>query len=209
MSKSGLTWCVFILCCLVLAHGQQGMVCGVLRILVVYSLITSFALNLCLRILVSVPIVIWRYTCISTVVFIHSTINLLYWSMLPPPPGITFVLREDTYTLNDIVTITDIGVTIPNGENNGLRANTTHSPCCQNPSMGNWYLPGVATPLGFSTTADFSRSRSVNSEVILSRRNDVTAPTGIYRCNLPDNTGALVDVYIGIYLESTGQRSSS
>ena len=139
--------------------------------------------------------------------FIHSTINLLYWSTLQPPPGITFVLREDTYTLNDIVTITDIGVTIPNVENNGLRANTTHRPCCQAESMGVWYLPGVATPLGFDVSADFSRSRSNNGEVILSRRSDANDPTGIYRCNIPDNTGTLVNVYIGIYLESTGQRS--
>ena len=105
------------------------------------------------------------------------------------------------------MTITDIGVTSSTGDNDGLRATTTHRPCCQAGQIGHWFLPGITTALPFSETADISRIRSDDGEVILNRRNDALPPTGIYTCNIPDSSGVLTNVYIGIYLESTGQRS--
>ena len=117
--------------------------------------------------------------------------------------GISFVLKGETYTLNDIVTITDIG----EGPTNGLRATTTYRPCCFDIQIGHWFLPGIDTALPFSATADISRSRSDDGEIILNRRNDALSPTGIYTCSITDSSGVFTDVYIGIYLESTGQRS--
>ena len=141
----------------------------------------------------------------------HLSIYLSTVSVCPPPThtqthihtGISFVLNGETYTLNDIVTITDIG----EGPTSGLRATTTHRPCCSAGQIGQWFLPGVTNTLSFSDTANISRSRSDNGEIILNRRNNATSPTGIYTCSIPDSNGVLTDVYIGIYLEATGQKS--
>ena len=73
--------------------------------------------------------------------------------------------------------------------------------------IGEWFLPGVTTALPYSTTDSISRTRSDEGEIILNRRNDALSPTGIYTCNIPNSNGVLTLVYIGIYLESTGQRS--
>ena len=101
------------------------------------------------------------------------------------------------------MTITDIG----EGPTNGLRATTTRRPCCKAGQIGDWFLPGIDTALPYSNDADIYRTRSDDGEIILNRRNDALSPTGIYTCNITDSSGVFTDVYIGIYLESTGQRS--
>ena len=121
--------------------------------------------------------------------------------------GIGFYLNGQLYPNHDLVGITDIGV-----GDGSLQCITDREACCGGSSdggtSGDWFLPRQDTALGdnASLSGDFSVGRRA-SVVMLSRRNAVTEPTGLYRCEVLDSKGALQSVYIGVYSDTGGEIS--
>ena len=76
--------------------------------------------------------------------------------------------------------------------------------CDQSPDrgiLGDWYYPNGT---GFANNGelwDFYRNRGP-SVVRLNRRRD--GVTGIYCCEIPDTTGVVQTIYIGVYTANTG-----
>ena len=90
---------------------------------------------------------------------------------------------------NSVVAINDIGE-----EDDALLCVTDRSDCCYNP-IGEFYYPNNNSAVGYSTTNSLYRSRGTQV-VRLNRRSDASA--GIYRCEVPDSTGLIINVYINI-----------
>ena len=81
---------------------------------------------------------------------------------------------------------------------------TDNAECCRgsdNPNgggLGEWYFPdGTLVPTG--NTNSIYRNRDL-SAVRLNRMSTVEAPTGIYRCEVPDASGTTQSVSVGLYL---------
>ena len=112
-----------------------------------------------------------------------------------------------TYANNSIVTRTDIGT-----GDAALLCTTTYSPCC---SSGNpdtqWYFPNGSLivnsfDLPYYRTRnnpDFG-GRTVPRSVLL-HRNPQGTTTGIFRCDIFDDSGVLQSIYVGIYDNNTGE----
>ena len=126
--------------------------------------------------------------------------------------GIGFLLRGHLHGNNSIVNINDIGES-----SRALLCLTNNIMCCR-PSHAlyrdlvftwHWYFPnGSAIQFGSPqfNFYDFYRNRGF-SVVRLHRRNYVTmpAPTGMFRCVIPDANGTNQNVYVGIYTEGNGE----
>ena len=108
------------------------------------------------------------------------------------------MLGSKTYLNNTNALITDIG----EGEN-GLECMTTNPDCCKPPNgntkQGEFYYPDN-TAVGFSSTNSLYRNRGLQL-VRLNRRNDAVSPTGRYRCEIPDSSGKIQNIYINITRE--------
>ena len=100
---------------------------------------------------------------------------------------------------------------------NSVRCHTDLSSCCTSQEgnhRGQWYFPDCQ-PVTVGDAVDFYQ-RNRSKAVDLRRTNDVTSPTGIFRCEIPTiavNEGA--SVYVGLYTsegkwlryQSVGRRS--
>ena len=117
-------------------------------------------------------------------VFITS-FNLLYLDL-------EFLLSGQLYPNNSLVTLSNDSV---------LYCLTPNTECCGSSVSGEWYLPdGTAVS---SSTTPFSRSQ-VPSAVSL-RCGSSTAPSGVFRCEISDASGASQNIYVGIYPQGVGE----
>jgi hypothetical protein len=67
---------------------------------------------------------------------------------------------------------------------------------------GEWFLPGqtvavIDVDAQGADEEDFAAARGP-SAVLLNRRNGVVGPTGIFACRIPDGSGQISTVYIGV-----------
>ncbi len=110
-----------------------------------------------------------------------------------------------SYPNNSVVALSDIGRTAP-GSVGALYCLTTNTTCCSEDdgvSAGEWFLPGQADPVVDSSSAeagsaDFTSAKAP-SAVLLNRKNMfATGPSGVYTCEIPDSSGELRTLYIGV-----------
>ena len=108
-----------------------------------------------------------------------------------------FELNGKFYSNNSAVSIFDIG----EGEA-ALLCKTNKQDCCGAPPnrFGEFYYPnGVEVPI-HRREHGFYRNRG-DQVVRLNRRDGVTAPTGMYRCDIPDESGMFQKVFISLLRE--------
>ena len=92
-----------------------------------------------------------------------------------------------------MVFLTDIGAGY-----NALHCLTNLTTCCRVPRrMGQWILPNGFVSFGGGT--DFYTRRGP-SAVLLNRRTDAEGPTGLFTCQVPDESGTNRTLYIGVDL---------
>ena len=104
------------------------------------------------------------------------------------------------YLNNSVVALADIGEDLL-----ALFCLTNLTTCCAEAdggSAGEWFLPGQAQPVisvdsQGADSAVFVAARGP-SAVLLNRRNNAGGPTGIFTCEIPDASGQLRTVYIGV-----------
>ena len=114
-------------------------------------------------------------------------------------PAIGFLLQGQLYGNNSIVTISDIGE-----RDNAFLCITNNNTCCNTDKKGNWSYPSGSAVESNSSGDDLYRNRG-RSVVRLHRRNNSLSPTGMYRCDIPDNkTSDLKSIYIGLYRAGEG-----
>ena len=102
---------------------------------------------------------------------------------------------------NSNLVLTDIGEST---SSSALFCVTDNAECCRgsdNPNgggLGEWYFPdGTLVPTGNTNSIYRNRDRSA---VRLNRMSTVEAPTGVYRCEVPDASGTNQSVSVGLYL---------
>ena len=125
------------------------------------------------------------------------------WSCTPHV-DLGFLLDGTLYPNNSVVALRDIGPTAPGA----LFCLTNNTSCCRGRdggSAGEWFLPGQTTPVvGVNSqeagSADFTRARAP-SAVLLNHRT-TSGPSGVYHCEIPDGSGQLKTLYIGV--DTTG-----
>ena len=120
-----------------------------------------------------------------------------------------FLLDGQLYRNNSVVTVTDIGSSF---FMSALFCLTPSLECCSDSETPNeasvtreWYLPDT-TQLT-SDNSPFIKSR-VSSAVSLHRdrfNNINIAPSGMYRCEIPDASGTSQNIYVGIYPQGDGE----
>lgn len=113
------------------------------------------------------------------------------------------LLRGRLYSNNSIVNLNDIGY-----DNEALVCLTNNTNCCysDNPAerLGHWYLPNSTTPVNFNArSAGFYRNRGP-SVVRLHRQNDSVMLSGIFHCEIPDDSRINQNIYVGIYAQKDG-----
>ena len=113
-------------------------------------------------------------------------------------------LKGNLISNNSIVLITDIGE-----EDDALLCTTNRQGCCANSSnrMGGWFFPNGMMVASAGNPRDIYRDRTGASStsdatVRLNRRNDGMDPTGLYRCEIPDENGLTQNLYVGIHTDS-------
>ena len=104
------------------------------------------------------------------------------------------------YANNSLIHITEIGETT-NSVNTGLQCITDRRPCCTaiGARAGDWYFPdGTRVPVlgeGANMATAFYRNRGDDGTVNLNRLNtNVTMPTGLFCCEVPDAAGVVQTV---------------
>ncbi len=112
-----------------------------------------------------------------------------------------------TYSSDSLIDIEDIGEDI--GEDKkAFRCLTNYSYCCgqsdgvNNETRGLWLFPDGSAVKSRSGSI-FSRSRG-HKAVILHRGRNVTSPTGIFTCKIPDEHNVDQKIYFGIYNATEG-----
>ena len=103
------------------------------------------------------------------------------------------------YSPNVALDFMDIGV-----DGNSLRCLTPLTQCCrgsENPNggaLGHWRFPEGSIVPSRSSGADLSRTRGASS-VLLHRSNNVMSPTGVYTCEIPDNSTTTRELNVYLY----------
>ena len=120
--------------------------------------------------------------------------------------GIGLTLNSVQYTNNSVFTITDIGT-----GSAALRCTTTRSGCCSSAHpTTQWYFPSgsqVQNPSSLpNPSMTFSRTRARFPGTVLLHRNPGATTTGVFRCDIPDDSGDLQSLYVGIYTDTTGDQ---
>ena len=120
-------------------------------------------------------------------------------------PDLGFLLKGRLYPNNSIVTVTDIGTSI----GLGLYCLTPSLECCSDSETPNaasvireWYLPDGRPVI--SANSPFIRNR-VSSAVSLYRDPFSSVTSGVFRCEIPDDSGTSQNVYVGIYHQGDGE----
>ena len=115
--------------------------------------------------------------------------NVIWWSL---SVGIYFELNGKTYLNNSAVRLTDI-----REGGSALICKTDKEDCCKTlPNRyGEFYYPsGEKVPIEFLQHG-FYRNRD-EQLIRLNRREGTTSPSGKYRCELPDASGEMKNIYI-------------
>ena len=109
---------------------------------------------------------------------------------------------RSTYTNNSIVTRTDIGT-----GDAALLCTTTYSPCCTSGNSGtHWYFPDRSQIVNNGGLPYYrTRSGLANPGSVRLNRNPQGTTTGIFRCDIPDASGVLQSMFVGIYDSGTGE----
>ena len=101
---------------------------------------------------------------------------------------------------NSIVTRTDIGT-----GGAALLCTTTYTPCCSSANRDTqWYFPDGSQVVN-NGGLPYYRRRSSNPGTVLLHRNTQGTTTGIFRCDIPDVSGVLQSILVGIYDNGTGE----
>ena len=116
--------------------------------------------------------------------------------------GIGLTLKNVQYTNNSVVTTTNIGT-----GNDALLCTTTNQPCCLSTDGSHWYFPDGSQVQRTGTTYYRTRTFDGSSTVRLNRNPEATT-TGIFRCDIPDGSGDLQSIYVGIYTATTGESTT-
>ncbi len=123
----------------------------------------------------------------------------------PPSDGLYFTLSGTVYLPGDTILITDVGDSFLPGS--GVNqddpgpslvcvTSIVNTMCCRgsdNPNgggQGNWLFPDGAIVLGNSVNpnGDFTRNSHTREIRLNRKRPDVMSPTGIYTCEVPDES---------------------
>ena len=122
------------------------------------------------------------------------------------PVGLGFLLGGTPYPNNSVVALEDIGQAAPGS----LYCLTNSITCCrgqdrEGPAIGEWFLPGETDPVvGVNSVGtsspDFTRARAPSA--VLLNHLTTTGPSGVYHCEIPDASGQLRTLYIGV--DTTG-----
>ena len=114
--------------------------------------------------------------------------------------GVGLTLSGVTLPNNSIVTDTDIG-TGPAA----LLCTTTYTPCCNsgNPET-QWFFPN-GSQVPNNPALPYRRTRDINLRRVILSRNSESATTGIFHCDIPDESGVTQSLYVGIYDMNTGE----
>ena len=132
---------------------------------------------------------------------------MLFYTVAPPPMGLYFMLNSVVYYQGDTVLITDIGTQPSDRSEDGstLVCVTTNvnSDCCRtkdNPSnnlhggaVGNWYYPdGTMVPRPSANSIALIRVGGLHHVRLARLDTTLSAPLGIYRCEVPDGVNGKV-----------------
>ena len=110
------------------------------------------------------------------------------------PIALKFILPGRTYLDGDTVLIAEIG----EGNDAALLCVTDSTECCASPHLvGEFYYPDGRVVNVRPSGDSLYRNRG-DGFIRLNRRNSVTAPTGRYRCTIPDSSGTMQSIYINI-----------
>jgi len=114
--------------------------------------------------------------------------------------GVGLSLNGMNLTNNSIVTNTDIGTGAA-----ALVCTTVYTPCCTsaNPETQCYFPNGSQIPN--NPALPYQRTRGQNPGRVILNRNSHSTTTGIFRCDLPDASGATDSLYVGIYDSGTGE----
>ena len=115
------------------------------------------------------------------------------------------LLNGHLYRNNSIITFREIGV-----ESDSMLCVTNNTECCRKgdnangmTALGNWYYPDESDIKPESTNPIYkNRGPSV---VRLHRKQNVSNPSGIYYCIIPDGNGTNQSIFIGVYSMEQGE----
>ncbi len=128
-----------------------------------------------------------------------------FYSLEPPSVGLYFTLSGTVYLPGATIPITNVGDSyLPdNGANQvdpGLSlvcvTSNVNTMCCRGRDhpgsgpVGNWLYPDGTIVLGNSANpnGDFTRSFLIQQIRLNRKRPDVMSPTGVYTCEVPDES---------------------
>ena len=70
-------------------------------------------------------------------------------------------------------------------------------------ALGNWYFPEESA-VEFERANNIYKNRGP-SVVRLHKKPNITSPTGIYRCDIPDDNGVNQSIFVGVYPMEHGE----
>ena len=118
--------------------------------------------------------------------------------------GIRLTLNGVQYTNNSVVTITDTGTDVA-----ALICTSTRPGCCLSTDGSHWYFPDGSQVQRTGTTYYRTRTVSiVGGGTVRLHRNPGATTTGVFHCDIPDDSGDLQSLYVGIYNATTGEPST-
>ena len=82
---------------------------------------------------------------------------------------------------------------------------TNQTACCRpqgSQALANWYFPNGTRVPSSGQQWDFHRTRGQSTVLLHRRRGGVD---GVYRCEIPNTTGFIQTIYIGVYTADTGE----
>ena len=103
------------------------------------------------------------------------------------------------YPPNVALNLTDIGI-----EGDSLRCLTSLIPCCRDSdnsnggAQGDWTFPNGSRVESRRKGYDISRTREASS-ILLHRIYNVMSPTGVYTCEVPDNSNSTREMNAYLY----------
>ncbi len=128
-----------------------------------------------------------------------------YISLAPPRTGLYFTLSGTVYLPGDTIPITDVGDSYPPGITKNQDdpgpslvcvTSNVNTMCCRGRDhpgsgpVGNWSYPDGTIVLGNADNSNRGITRSSHTQQIrLNRkRPEVMSPTGVYTCEVPDES---------------------
>ena len=138
---------------------------------------------------------------ITTIQYVY-TLGMMYVN-LSCATGIGLTLNSVPYTNNSVVNIMDIGT-----GSGALICTTTNLPCCLSSDGSNWYFPN-GNAVQRSDTQQYYRTRTfTGGGTVPLHRNSEATTTGVFYCTIPDGSGDLHSIYVGIYTTTTGESTT-